>query len=754
MESTDDWKSRPLIRLERRPLRCQQMQDALSRRYLCKGDEVYLFQHYAGREKVVDAALFDADPELAANKKKYEQDAYDIRDYSFIKFKIRAIRNVLATATPENLNIADLLHTAATTRNGEPPYRIAMYYGEKHTLLYEKKYRYRGDENLEVLYLLYILKKCGYMDAIFRALPELPEDFPLLLMSFADTAIRRRVEEYMGIPGLAAMYDLAFAPRHLNVKDQLKLVEFGRSNPRFQKLLGISLYRYGYHLYCPYFHVLNTNIQELHHFRAAFCSDVLLFLLSAPETLPQLRQLLNYGAAAYLDGASVAYIAFPSTAPYFNRNILGYLALNDDPRLPDWEYRKLKKEDFAADDHKRLKTAELIAALRRLPGKPSAHAARRQQRKGGGRRGDGTARNWKTWPMIRLERGLGICHNDVKNQLGSDYISWEEEACLFRLYWLSESAGLAAVAEMFDADPELVENRRKYEQDAYKLNEYRTPFARFRMPCIRDFFAADAPENPDIPALLRTAATARGGGFPWGLARDTENGQKGQPYESGDGCNLEVLHLLHILKKCGYLDAIFRALPELPEDFPLLLMCFADKAIRRRVEDYMGIPGLAAMYDLAFAPHHLDVREQIRLVTFGRDNPRFQELLGTSLYRYGYHLHDRGTPRPDWKIQDFAHFRNGFCADVLLFLVSAPDTLPPLRQLLDSGPEARVSLSDGFDDATPGFCRNILGYLALTGDTRLPDWLRCTQEDAPDAAAHKRLKTPALVTALQKLAQS
>ena len=370
METIDEqrrsWKSRPLIWLERRPLRRQLMQDELNRQYLRKGDDVYLFRLYSGKEKAVKAELFDADPELAANKEKYEHDAYDIRDYSFLTFQIRAIRDVLATATPENLDIPALLRAAATTRNGELPYRISIRRGEQETLLYEKKYRVDGDKNLEVLYLLYILKKCGYMDAIFNALPELPDDFPLLLMCFADAAIRQRVEDYMCIPGLAAMYALAFAPRHLNVRDQLKLAEFGRGNPRFQELLGISLYRYGYHIYCPYFYVLNTDIQELHHFRAAFCSDVLLFLLSAPETLPQLRQLLDYGAEAYLSGSSMAYIAFPTSSPFFTRNIMGYLALNNDARLADWQHQELVEKTWFAKDHKILKTADLIAALQKL----------------------------------------------------------------------------------------------------------------------------------------------------------------------------------------------------------------------------------------------------------------------------------------------------------------------------------------------------------------------------------------------------
>lgn len=129
MTSTEDWKSRPLIWLERRPLRRRRMQDEVSRQYLCKGDDVYLFRYYMSKEKAAGADVFDADPELAANKEKYVHDAYDIREYSFVTFRIRAIRDVLATATPENLDIPGLLHTAATTRDGELPYKIAMHRG-------------------------------------------------------------------------------------------------------------------------------------------------------------------------------------------------------------------------------------------------------------------------------------------------------------------------------------------------------------------------------------------------------------------------------------------------------------------------------------------------------------------------------------------------------------------------------------------------------------------------------------------------
>ena len=374
MTGTEDWKSRPLIWLERRPLRRRHMQDEVSRQYLRKGDDVYLFRYHMSKEKAVRADVFDADPALAANKAKYVHDAYDIRDYSFITFQIRAIRDVLTTATPETLDIPTLLHTAATTRGGELPYKIAMYRGERKTLLYEKKYRVHGDKNLEVLYLLYILKKCGYMDAIFRALPELPEDFPLLLMCFADSAIRQRVEDYMGIPGLAAMYDLAFAPRRLSVRDQIRLVTFGRDNPRFQELLGTSLYRYGYHLYNEYRPAPDWYVQDFAHFRCAFCADVLLFLVSAPETLFQLRQMLDYGPGTCFASESVISQGFRNSFAYFSRTLLGYLALNNDTRLPDWLHRTLEDPPHITE-HKRLKTAAFVTALQKLASNVSNHTA-------------------------------------------------------------------------------------------------------------------------------------------------------------------------------------------------------------------------------------------------------------------------------------------------------------------------------------------------------------------------------------------
>lgn len=220
--------------------------------------------------------------------------------------------------------------------------------------------------------------------------------------------------------------------------------------------------------------------------------------------------------------------------------------------------------------------------------------------------------------------------------------------------------------------------------------------------------------------------------------------------------NGDTVYLLYILKKCGYLEDIFKALPSLPEDFPLLLMCFADAGIRQRVEEYMGIPGLAAMYALAFAPRRLNVNDQVKLVDFGRRNPHFQELLGASLFRYGYHVYNQYTPKPDWFVQEFAHFSCAYCADVLLFLVSAPDTLLQLRQIMEFGPgtyfEGGPMLSYGFAFCWPYFSRTILAYLALNGDSRLAAWQDAELgQRALYMKMHKRLKTRELVEALQKL---
>ena len=280
------------------------------------------------------------------------------------------------------------------------------------------------------------------------------------------------------------------------------------------------------------------------------------------------------------------------------------------------------------------------------------------------------------------------------------------------------------------------------------------------MPFIHQFLSTYSPETCNLSALLQRAASETGGNFPFIIAPRTPHdspSEYSQEIEINYCGNGEVIHLLYILKKCGYIDKIFEALPDLPEDFPLLLMCFADTDIRKRVEAYMGISGLADMYDLAFAPRRLQVKEQLKLIEFGRQYPHFQELLGKSLYRYCYHLYNEFYPCPNWSIQEFAHFRCAFCADVLLFLLTAPETLRQMKELLEAGPKMRLqggsSAYEGFANCQAYFVRNLLGYLALTKDKRLTEWIEAEKGDWKEEAEseHRKIKTLKLVEALQKL---
>jgi len=333
-----------------------------------------------------------------------------------------------------------------------------------------------------------------------------------------------------------------------------------------------------------------------------------------------------------------------------------------------------------------------------------------------------------------------------------------DDAYLFRCFTRSFDEKWAASPELFDATPKLKASKEKYCHNAYSLQEFNPLMDPFDAPYINHFLNTRAEEGSfDLEALLQKTATERGGDFPY-IIGNGENIVDRTEINVNASSNGDTIYLLYILKKCGCLEKIFAALPRLPEDFPLLLMCFADRGIREKVETYMDLPGLADMYDLAFAPRHLNVKDQLKLIEFGRKNPRFQELLATSLCRYGYHLYNQYHPSPDWYVQDFAHFSRAHCCDVMLFLTSASDLLPQVRLFLEYGPGTGFAfgsvLYQGFTDVFEVFYRNLLAYLAMRGDSRLAAWRMADldNERTYHAGQHKRLKTADLVAALQKSA--
>ena len=95
--------------------------------------------------------------------------------------------------------------------------------------------------------------------------------------------------------------------------------------------------------------------------------DVLLFLLTAPETLRQMKELLEAGPKMRLQGGSSAYEGFANCQAYFVRNLLGYLALTKDKRLTEWiEAEKGDWKEEAESEHRKIKTLKLVEALQKL----------------------------------------------------------------------------------------------------------------------------------------------------------------------------------------------------------------------------------------------------------------------------------------------------------------------------------------------------------------------------------------------------
>ena len=885
----------PLVWLERGPLPVKNMQNYLDRSHsIQQGEDAYMFRFYASPdiEWATTPRNLKFNPLLAESIRKYENDAYDLLDFHSAgrpAYRMPFINAFLSTCTVRELDIKALLHQADTETGGYFAHYLKAGPESPTPGWFETDMQVNHAGNGEVIHLLYILKKCGYIDEIFNALPDLSEDFPLLLMCFADTDIRKRVEEYMGIPGLAAMYDLAFAPRRLHVDEQLKLIEFGRKHPHFQELLGYSVGRYGYHLYNPHLPSPNWNFQEFAHFRGAFCSDVLLFQLS--DSLEQFNDLFRHGPGTQFVEPTTEYHGFVTCEAYLKRNVLGYLALTRDKRLPHWlevetkswtaetrnahqsigtlalveallPQNQSEQKDFVhktasalhpskevqdiplwdtAIPHKDMTPTELLAMDRTLyktwndyqaflededaDPQDVAYFLDQMSREKDEYLGYSTDYlNLKTWWLLRLGREKEAVETRIKGHMyGAGHFFWasnhnkihdyleghslikktDKEYLQKRfpfpsdcppLIWLEhrplpvksmediivpnhriqkgEDAYIlklvtaenyynqrATTPEHLKTRPALEESMRKYETDAYEIADFDST-CRYSMPYINYFFATYSPETFDLRALLQRAATEVGGNFPYcfrtGPESATPKKEIATPLEILNGDNGEILHLLYILKKCGYIDKIFEALPDLPEDFPLLLMCFADTGIRKRVEAYMGIPGLADMYNLAFAPRHLNLKDQLKLVEFGRKHPHFQELLGKSLYRYGYHVESHvQIPHPG--IQDFAHFRSNFCSDVLLFLLSAPETLTPIHEAMKHGPGTVFFQPNatywGYALCGDYIIRNIVGYLALTRDKRLNHWMEVETKSWGESSQHdhKKIKTLELVEALQKL---
>lgn len=96
-----------------------------------------------------------------------------------------------------------------------------------------------------------------------------------------------------------------------------------------------------------------------------------------------------------------------------------------------------------------------------------------------------------TLPLTWLERGpvpVKRIWDECKPASRRKTLLKGDDAYLFRCFAASHNVKFAASPELFDADPAMGENRRKYEHDAYDLREYRTREAQFDAPFINHFW--------------------------------------------------------------------------------------------------------------------------------------------------------------------------------------------------------------------------------------------------------------------------
>ncbi|QQO07590.1 hypothetical protein [Breznakiella homolactica] len=307
------------------------------------------------------------------------------------------------------------------------------------------------------------------------------------------------------------------------------------------------------------------------------------------------------------------------------------------------------------------------------------------------------------------------------------------EACQYSLFHDKKEHWFSTSAERFESDPRMVTARKRFETDTCLIYDFLWGDDRIESPALHSFlvrYDGHRLTRSEIAELITAVACQRAGAIHWDMTANVDGKYTKIdpfPHEANCPANREIFTLLYILKKCGYMEDVLNLLPRLPREIPLLLMCLDVPAIRERVESHLRIPGLKAAYDMALAPKKCTLKEQLKLVEFGRANPEFQELLAFTLNRYGYYSYNNYQPVVDWFCREYAPFSMAHGADILCFLTSRADLLDTARVMLEHGPETRFGTAGfsnaGFSNIQEYLTRCVTGYLAMTGSPELDEWL-------------------------------
>lgn len=345
------------------------------RKELKKGDMVYLFRRFSSghttessKRFFASIERFNASEEATRHKENFLQKKYTLED--FVPFLPRAIASPHIRSFFNNKDFSDtaiikMLQTFTAARDGFFTYKLAVDPGYGSNILFADNRGVNCNRNGDIFTFLWILNRCGRLEALFSNFDKLPEDFPLLLMCFNDAQIRKRVEKHMKIPGLQAMYELALSPKKINVKDQLRLIEFGHNNPHFQELLAASLYRYGYHLYNQFSVGIDWYLQGYETFSKAAGGDILCFITSRANLLPQIQQILEFGPGTEFAAESVISEGYRTSWVFFLRAILCFLALQKADTLDEW-IAAYPLTNWNKTKYRQVKLFEVVEKIRSL----------------------------------------------------------------------------------------------------------------------------------------------------------------------------------------------------------------------------------------------------------------------------------------------------------------------------------------------------------------------------------------------------
>ncbi|MEM7342738.1 MAG: hypothetical protein AAF485_00715 [Chloroflexota bacterium] len=288
--------------------------------------------------------------------------------------------------------------------------------------------------------------------------------------------------------------------------------------------------------------------------------------------------------------------------------------------------------------------------------------------------------------------------------------------------------------DAFHSDPGAMENLQKYQTNQYQLTDYAIKI-RYKHPFINAFFhtldtfnlddalslIASPPVSPTPCLLYHFDDYER---LP---VYDFNHPEYQLEYQLNYATGGSFLNLLYVLVKCGYLDDIWQRLPDLPDHFPLALLCFESKDIRRRVVDYLNLPELMDLYPLALKPYtKKKPQEVLTLIDFGQRNPDFTQKLAASLHLYEHHLYSNYHPGVNWFFQSFQAFVYARGGGLLDFLIANATDLPIIKQMIEtqSYPNGLSNNTvDGYDNSLPHVYRTATLNRIVTGSADRQVWL-------------------------------